>query len=284
MLRLLQSAAAAAEWSFIDSSDKKKNYCIMVFLSRDVDKTSKHPLHHFSRGTAQVMPMVGSYFVGLVTPVSSAQQSYWNDETRETLRNDFNREMMDDEAFIAEKDAHQANVAHTMAVRLRRDKVIAAVKEAKARSQATADAMNNAIIAANRIAVLGTTTNYMRFFQSMGLMPCRYHYGADAYNDDDDILSMANAHLEFEEKYNKMEALQHDNLRIHCKDVLNRRFGDNVAKLVGDVNRDYVLRVRTGKKWITTCFPKTELSEWRQRIKDADVADEIRRIYLARGR
>jgi hypothetical protein len=157
--------------------------------------------------------------------------------------------------------------------------VIAAVAAAKARSLAALDAVNSTIDAMNRIAELGTIPAYTCVFQQMGLLP---------RDDDDDCygdLSIARAHTAFEDKVIQLEQMRTNNLRAHCQDGLNRRFGDDVAKLVGDVNNRYTLRVYCGskaKRWATCArLPKLPLMEWRERLKDADVADEVRRLVSA---
>ena len=211
------------------------------------------------------MSMVGAYFVGFVTPTSKDSGQYWNDEIREAIRNGFNREVMDDIAFAAAKAEHSANVAHTLALIKRRDKVIASVKEAKARSRAAVDAMSDAIEAASRVAELGMMDIYNYSFQSMGLVP-----------HDDDV-SIFHAQQEYDDKVLKMNEMRVTHMKAHCQDGLDRRFGENNAKLVGQDY--YVLRVRSDKGWVTcTRLPKLPLFDWRHRIKDADVADEVRRI------
>lgn len=208
------------------------------------------------------MSMVGAYFVGFVTPTSKDSGQYWNDEIREAIRNGFNREVMDDIAFAAAKAEHSANVAHTLALIKRRDKVIASVKEAKARSRAAVDAMSDAIEAASRIAELGMMDIYNYSFQSMGLVP---------HDEDVSIFQ------EYDDKMLKMNEMRVTHMKAHCQDGLDRRFGENNAKLVGQDY--YVLRVRSDKGWVTcTRLPKLPLFDWRHRIKDADVADEVRRI------
>ena len=208
------------------------------------------------------MSMVGAYFVGFVTPTSKDSGQYWNDEIREAIRNGFNREVMDDIAFAAAKAEHSANVAHTLALIKRRDKVIASVKEAKARSLAAVDAMSDAIEAASRIAKLGMMDIYNYSFQSMGLVP---------HDEDVSIFQ------EYDDKMLKMNEMRVTHMKAHCQDGLDRRFGENNAKLVGQ--EYYVLRVRSDKGWVTcTRLPKLPLFDWRHRIKDADVADEVRRI------
>jgi len=219
-----------------------------------------------------IMSMVGPYFVGFVTPTSSNSGQYWNDETREALRNGFNREVMDDIAFEAAKAEHRANVAHTIALIRRREKVIASVKEAKARSQVAVDVISEAINAIRQVAVLGTMTDYSRKFQHMGLMQC---YGL---GEEDGSMSISRAKQECDETLGKMNAMRVNHMKAHCQDGLDRRFGENTARLVGDSNGDYMLRVRTSKGWATCILPKLPLFDWRQRIKDTDVAEEIRRI------
>ena len=209
--------------------------------------------------------MIGAYFVGFVTPTSKDSGQYWNDEIREAIRNGFNREVMDDIAFAAAKAVHHANVEHTLALIQRRAKVIASVKEAKARSQAALDAMTDVIDSASRIARLGVMDIYSYAFQHMGLVP-----------HDGDV-SISNAHQSYDEKMLKMNELRVTHMKAHCQDGLDRRFGENNAKLVGQDG--YVLRVRTDKGWATcTRLPKLPLFEWRRRIKDADVAEEVRRM------
>lgn len=214
------------------------------------------------------MSMVGAYFVGFVTPTSKDRGQYWNDEIREAIRNGFNREVMDDIAFEAAKAEHRANVVHTLALIQRRLKVIESVKEAKARSQAAVDAMSDAIEAASRVARLGMMDIYSYSFKNMGLVP----------HGEEDV-SFFHAQQEYDDKMLKMNAMRITHMKAHCQDGLDRRFGENNAKLVGDAQDNYVLRVRSDKGWVTcTRLPKLPLFDWRQRIKDADVADEVRRI------
>ena len=206
------------------------------------------------------MAFIGNYFVGFVTPSTSAR--YWNDEIREALRNSYNRETMDDAAFNASKAAHKANVEYTLALKRRRDQVIADVEEAKARLRAESDAIDDAVDAALMMAETAMTPYYHRVFQYMGLVP---HTAASVSAD-------------FEDKFQHMEALRSSNLKAHCAVALKRRFGDDV-KLVGDANGICVMRVLKMKKWITlTRLPKLPLVEWRQRLKDADVAAEVQRV------
>jgi hypothetical protein len=216
-------------------------------------------------GVGCTMSMVGAYFVGFVTPTSKDSGQYWNDEIREAIRNGFNREVMDDIGFTAAKAEHDANVVHTLALIQRRAKVIASVKEAKARSQAAVEAMSDVIDSASRIAKLGMMDIYSYSFQSMGLVP----------NDED--VSIFHAQQEYDDKMLKMNEMRVTHMKAHCQDGLDRRFGENNAKLVGQDY--YVLRVRSEKGWVTcTRLPKLPLFDWRQRIKDADVAEEVRRI------
>ncbi len=210
------------------------------------------------------MSMLGPYFVGFVTPTSRDSGQYWNDEIREGMRNDFNRAVMDAVAFEVAKAEHRANVAHTISLIQRRAKVIASVKEAKARSQAAVDAMSDAIDAARNIAKLGMMDIYSNSFQLMGLPMC--------YED----VSIDRAQQDYDEKMLKMHSMRVAHMKAHCQDALDRRFGENTAKLVGDVQDYYTLRVRTQRGWVS-CLPKLPLFDWRQRIKDADVAEEIRR-------
>jgi hypothetical protein len=174
--------------------------------------------------------------------------------------------VMDDIAYAAAKAEHHANVEHTLVLIQRRAKVIASVKEAKARSQAALDAMTDVIDSASRIAKLGMMDIYSYTFQNMGLVP----------HDED--LSIFNAHQAYDEKMLKLNDLRVNNMKAHCQDGLDRRFGENNAKLVQSQDF-FVLRVRSDKRWVTcTRLPKLPLADWRQRIKDADVAEEVRRM------
>ncbi len=211
------------------------------------------------------MAMIGAYFVGFVTPTSKDSGQYWNDEIREAIRNGFNREVMDDIAYAVAKEEHKANVEHTLALIQRRAKVIASVKEAKARSLAALDAVADVIDSASRVARLGVMDIYSYSFQDIGLVP-----------HDDDV-SFSNAIQSYDEKMLKMKELRVTHMKAQCQDGLDRRFGENNAKLVGQDY--YALRVRTGKGWVTCArLPKLPLFDWRQRIKEADVAEEVRRM------
>ena len=210
--------------------------------------------------------MLGACFVGFVTPTSKDSGQYWNDEIREAIRDGFNREVMDDIAFAAATAEHHANVAHTIALNRRRAQVIASVREAKARSQAAVEAMADVVDTARRVLQMGMMDIYSYSFLHMGLVP----------NDDD--VSIFNAHQEYEEKMLKINALCVAHMKAHCQDGLDRRFGENNAKLVGGDDY-YALRARSAKGWVTcNRLPKLRLFDWRQRIKDPDVADEVRRI------
>jgi hypothetical protein len=127
---------------------------------------------------------------------------------------------MDDVAFEAAKAEHHASVAHTLAVIRRCEKVIASVKEAKARSQAAIDVMIDAINAAHHIAVLGAMSCYPRTFQQKGLMP---YYGMDEEDDFDGSMSIGRAKQESDDKFLKMKAIRVSNIETHCQDGLDRR-------------------------------------------------------------
>ncbi len=75
-----------------------------------------------------------------------------------------------------------------------------------------------------------------------------------------------------------MSEVHISNLKTLCTAVLEGKYGKDV-KLFGNIY--YAIRVRSLKtdKWHTsTRLPKVELHEWRQMLKDADVAAEINRL------
>jgi hypothetical protein len=209
-------------------------------------------------------------FVGFVR---CSQGVYWNDETREHLRNAYNREALDAEGFDASTAAHENNVLRTIAFNKKREQVIAAVREAKARSVREVDAISEATNAVRLFAEKSMSYGYKIFFDQMGL-PC--------YNEENNGDDMEQAQTDLDQKLDRIHTLHAANVKARCDAVLERRFGKDV-KFLGD-DQSCTLRVwsHKTKKWCTlTRFPKVELHVWRHRLNDDDVIEEINRLRCA---